>query len=34
MSQCRIPWEVNSQLCRLQLACIDGPDDGDSPLTD
>jgi len=32
MSQCRIPWEGNSQLCRLQLACIDGPDYGDSPF--
>ncbi len=32
MSQCRIPWEGKSQLCRLQLACIDGPDYGDSPF--
>jgi endonuclease YncB( thermonuclease family) len=32
MSQCRIPWEGDSQLCRLQLACIDGPDYGDSPF--
>ncbi|NEP79111.1 MAG: thermonuclease family protein [Okeania sp. SIO3B3] len=32
MSQCRIPWKGNSQLCRLQLACIDGPDYGDSPF--
>ncbi|MDY7003232.1 MAG: hypothetical protein SWX82_04510 [Cyanobacteriota bacterium] len=32
MSQCRIPWSGNSQLCRLQLACIDGPDYGDSPF--
>jgi len=32
MSQCRIPGNGNSQLCRLQLACIDGPDYGDSPF--
>jgi micrococcal nuclease len=32
MSQCRIPWSGNSQLCRLQLACIDGPDYGDTPF--
>ncbi|NEP88643.1 MAG: thermonuclease family protein [Okeania sp. SIO2C2] len=32
MSQCRIPWKRNSQLCRLQLACIDSPDYGDSPF--
>lgn len=32
MSECRIPWDENSQLCRLQLACIDGPDYGDSPF--
>ncbi|WP_094677735.1 thermonuclease family protein [Hydrocoleum sp. CS-953] len=32
MSECRIPWDGNSQLCRLQLACIDGPDYGDSPF--
>ncbi|MDJ0514752.1 MAG: thermonuclease family protein [Trichodesmium sp. MO_231.B1] len=32
MSKYLIPWEGNSQLCRLQLACIDGHDYGDSPF--
>ena len=34
MSQCRVPWKGNSQLCRIRLACIDTPERGEKPFFD
>jgi micrococcal nuclease len=34
MSQCRVPWKGNPQLCRIRLACIDTPERGEKPFFD
>ena len=34
MSQCRVPWKGNAQLCRIRLACIDTPERGEKPFFD
>ncbi|MGB3511125.1 MAG: thermonuclease family protein [Microcoleaceae cyanobacterium] len=34
MSQCRVPWKGNAELCRIRLACIDTPERGEKPFFD
>ncbi|NEP03425.1 MAG: thermonuclease family protein [Okeania sp. SIO2G4] len=34
LSQCRVPWKGNSQLCRIRLACINTPERGEKPFFD
>ena len=34
MSQCRVSWKGNAQLCRIRLACIDTPERGEKPFFD